>query len=66
MDRVFLDANVLFSAISGGKRLGPGNYAVEIAVESRLSNEGVQDFEDGNLRPDPVGSTICTWCSHVW
>lgn len=46
-------ANAIFSAINGGKSLGAGNYAVEIAVESRLSNEGVQDFIDIEEFPHP-------------
>lgn len=46
-------ANAVFSAVSGGKSLGGGNYAVEIAVESRLSNEGVQDFIDIEEFPHP-------------
>lgn len=46
-------ANRVFSAMTGGKSLGNGHYAVEMTVESRLSNEGVQDFIDIEEFPRP-------------
>ncbi|MCY2927085.1 MAG: hypothetical protein NT031_16960 [Planctomycetota bacterium] len=46
-------ANRVFSAVTGGKSLGGGHYAIEMTVESRLSNEGVQDFIDIEEFPRP-------------
>lgn len=46
-------ANRVFSAVTGGLSLGSGHYAVAITVESRLSNEGVQDFVDIEEFPAP-------------
>lgn len=46
-------ANRVFSAVTGGKSLGGGHYAIEMTVESRLSNEGVPDFIDIEEFPHP-------------